>query len=76
MHEHCTKETLSASDTSFMRITKKVSVDFLLAYPIRSAEVDGFGKIISLIEATVIGSRESDDKFSSTLIRTDHLPVA
>lgn len=38
------------------------------AYPICSAEVDSFSKVVSLIETTVIGSRKSDDKLSRTLI--------
>lgn len=38
------------------------------AYPVCSAEVDGLGKVVSLIEATVVGSRKGDHKLSRTLI--------
>lgn len=38
------------------------------AYPVCGTEVDGLGKVVSLIEATVVGSRKGDHKLSRTLI--------
>lgn len=37
-------------------------------YPICGAEVDCFSKVISLIEATVVGSRKGNYKLTSTLV--------
>lgn len=44
-------------------------------YPVCSAEVNGFSKVISLIEAAVVGSGEGDDELSSTLVGTYNLPI-
>lgn len=38
------------------------------AYPICGAEVDSLGKVVSLIEAAVIGSRKGDDKLPRALV--------
>lgn len=43
-------------------------------YPVCSAEIDSFSKVIPLIEATVVGSGEGDDKLTSTLVGADNLP--
>lgn len=42
-------------------------------YPVCSAEVDSFGKVVALVEAAVIGSREGHHKLSSALIGPIHL---
>lgn len=42
-------------------------------YPVCSAEVDRFSKVVALVEAAVIGSREGDDKLSRALIGPVHL---
>ncbi len=42
-------------------------------YPVCGAEVDGLSKVVALIEAAVIGSREGDDKLSRALIGPVHL---
>lgn len=47
----------------------------LKTYPVCSAEVYSFSKVISLIEATVVGSGEGDDKFTSTLVGAYNLPM-
>lgn len=46
----------------------------LNAYPVCSTEVNSLSKVISLIEATVIGSRKRDDKLPSTLVGSYNLP--
>lgn len=45
------------------------------SHPVCSAEVNSFSKVISLIEATVVGSGEGDDELSSTLVGTYNLPI-
>lgn len=42
-------------------------------YPVCSAEVYSFSKVVSLIEATVVGSGEGDDKLTRTLVSAHHL---
>lgn len=44
-------------------------------YPVRCAEIHSFSKVISLIEAAVVGSGEGDDKLSSALVGTNNLPT-
>ena len=44
-------------------------------YPVCSAEVNSFSKVISLIEATVVGSGEGDDELSGTLVGTYNLSI-
>lgn len=46
----------------------------LNSYPVCSTEVNSLSKVISLIEATVIGSRKRDDKLPSTLVGSYNLP--
>lgn len=55
--------------TTWDRMCKK-------AYPVCSTEVNSFSKVISLIEATVVGSREGDDKLPSTLVGTYNLSMS
>lgn len=42
-------------------------------YPVCSAEVDSFSKVVALVEAAVIGSRKGHHKLSSALIGPIHL---
>lgn len=42
-------------------------------YPVCSAEVYSFSKVVSLIEAAVVGSGEGDDKLTRTLVSAHHL---
>lgn len=44
-------------------------------YPVGCAEIHSFSKVVSLIEAAVVGSGEGDDKLSSALIGTNNLPT-
>lgn len=44
-------------------------------YPVGSAEIYSFSKVISLIEATVVGSGEGYDELTSTLVGTYHLQI-
>lgn len=44
-------------------------------YPVCSAEVNRLSKVISLIEAAVVGSGEGDDELSSALVGTNDLPI-
>lgn len=44
-----------------------------MTHPVSSTEVYCFSKVIALVETTVVGSREGNDKLSSTLVGSDNL---
>ena len=44
-----------------------------LTYPVRKSKVDSFSKVESLIEASMVGTRERDDELTSTLVSTNNL---
>ena len=41
-----------------------------LLQPVGRSKVDGFGEVVALVEARVIGARERDDKFTRVLVQT------
>ena len=45
----------------------------MCTYPVSGTEVDSLSKVISLVEASMIGPWEGDHKLASTLIRTYNL---
>lgn len=46
-----------------------------VSYPVQCTEVDSFGKVETLIEATVVSSWKSDDKLACTLVCAINLEV-
>lgn len=42
-------------------------------HPVSSAKVDSLGKIVALVEATVVSTRKGNDEFSCTLVCADNL---
>jgi hypothetical protein len=42
-------------------------------YPVGWAEVDSFSKVVAIVEASVIGSGEGDDKLACLLVCTEDL---
>ena len=47
--------------------------EWIAAYPVCSAEIDSFSKVVPLVEATVVGSGEGDDELPGTLVGAHHL---
>lgn len=45
----------------------------LQTYPVGSAKVDSLGKVVALVEATVVSSGKGNDEFSCTLVCADNL---
>lgn len=39
-----------------------------ITYPIDRRKVNGFGKIKTLVKASVVGTRECDDEFAAVLV--------
>lgn len=42
-------------------------------HPVSSAKVDGLSKVVALVEATMVSTREGNDEFSCTLVCADNL---
>lgn len=62
--QHCQRREMTTCDRQCKQ-----------AYPVCGAEVNSFSKVISLIEATVVGSGEGDDELTSTLVGAHNLPI-
>lgn len=45
----------------------------LWTHPVSGAKVDSLSKIVALVEATVVSTREGNDEFSCTLVGADNL---
>ena len=45
----------------------------LQTHPVSSAKVDSLSKVVALVKATVVSTREGNDKFSCTLVCADNL---
>ena len=45
----------------------------LQTHPVSSAKVDSLGKVVALVKATVVSTREGNDEFSCTLVCADNL---
>ena len=65
---------LSKKCKYFLQYLKKCE-NLSQPYPVCSAEVNSFSKVVSLIEAAVVRSGERDDELSRTLVSTNNLQI-